>query len=63
MNKRFISCLFSKAGIPNNSLVMALEPEAASLYCIEWMKRSDATELERGEKFLVLDAGGKCVNY
>ena len=37
---------------------MALEPEAASLYCIECMRRSDATELGRGEKFMVLDAGG-----
>ncbi|XP_071126191.1 heat shock 70 kDa protein 12A-like [Mytilus edulis] len=60
--KTFMREAANRAGIPNNSLVMALEPEAASLYCIEWMKRSDATELERGEKFIVLDAGGGTVD-
>jgi hypothetical protein len=40
---------------------VALEPEAASLYCIEWMKRESKLSLEREEKILVLDAGGKYI--
>lgn len=59
--------LYLKAGIANDQLSLALEPEAASLYCrnlsmfIEESKDKGKTisQLKIGEKYIVLDQGGK----
>ncbi|XP_071126188.1 heat shock 70 kDa protein 12A-like [Mytilus edulis] len=60
--KLFMRQAANQAGISQGQLVVALEPEAASLYCIEWMKRETSFDLEKGEKVLVLDAGGGTVD-
>lgn len=57
-----------KAGIANDQLCLALEPEAASLYCrslpmfIEETQGREKviSELPIGEKYIVLDQGGMC---
>ena len=58
-----------QAGIPGENLTIALEPEAASLYCrhlpVERHVGGDKTakfslaKFKAGTKYLVLDAGGK----
>lgn len=58
-----------QAGIPTNQLCLALEPEAASLFCrhlpVEKVKDADGqsalSSLAPGKRYLVLDAGGKSV--
>ncbi|CAC5387220.1 unnamed protein product [Mytilus coruscus] len=60
--KLFMRQAANQAGISQGQLEVALEPEAASLYCIEWMKRETSFDLEKGEKVLVLDAGGGTVD-
>lgn len=54
-----------QAGIPWNQLVLALEPEAASIYCqhLEIERGTSTTEgfqmSKPGTKYIVLDVGGK----
>ena len=55
-----------QAGIRNDLLTIALEPEAASLFCrhlpVEKSLGRDKTSLAKfqaGKKYLVLDAGGE----
>jgi Hsp70 protein len=47
-----------RAGIPNSSLDLITEPEAAALYCATIGGEMD---LREGDKFLVCDAGGGTV--
>lgn len=61
-NKRF----FFQAGIQSKDLIIALEPEAASIYCQELRtivdKKTDKTFSEttkKGTKYVVIDLGGK----
>ena len=44
-----------KAGIPDEALSLALEPEAASLYCKENLKDVKITP---GTRYIVADLGG-----
>lgn len=61
--------IWFQAGIPTNQLCLALEPEAASLFCrhlpVEKVKDADGqsalSSLAPGKRYLVLDAGGKSV--
>ena len=46
-----------QAGIPDNLLSLALEPEAASLFCKSHFKDLTMTS---GTRYLVLDLGGEC---
>lgn len=54
-----------KAGINTDHLIIALEPEAASIYCkslTDGNFKEDTNTvypLQPGSKYLVLDAGGK----
>ena len=55
-----------QAGIPDNSLSIALEPEGASLYCrqvpVEAQQEGYETSLSSfctGDRYIVVDAGGK----
>ena len=57
--------LFLQAGISNDHLVIALEPEAASLLCrrlpVDKMASKDETSVtsfSEGAKYMVVDAGG-----
>ena len=57
--------IFFQAGIAANKLSIALEPEAASIFCrhVSVQKRIDTTgaciaSFSAGTKYLVLDAGG-----
>ncbi|XP_045204106.2 heat shock 70 kDa protein 12A-like [Mercenaria mercenaria] len=69
--KQFMREAAENAGIPGNNLTIALEPEAASLYCRnlpverhvgdKTMKFSLA-KFKAGTKYLVLDAGGGTVD-
>lgn len=62
------SWFFIKAGIPDNQLDIALEPEAASIYChlmnldeIQENNRTDSFTRKSGVKYMVVDLGGKCL--
>jgi len=52
-----------QAGIQDNRLLLALEPEAAAIYCKDVsVRKSDDSELisfEPGEQFVLIDLGGK----
>lgn len=64
-------CIFLqlKAGIPTDQLSLAIEPEAASLFCrhlpVEQIRGADGEAslscLAPGKRYLVLDAGGIAV--
>lgn len=51
-----------KAGIPKKTLRIALEPEAASIWCktipVEKLNQGAIVSFQEGTKYLVLDAGG-----
>lgn len=55
----------SKAGIPGENLLIALEPEAASIYCqyLPTKKLNGADEgftmAEVGTKYMIVDLGGE----
>lgn len=54
-----------KAGIANNQLKLALEPEAAAILCKQVALSKDKEESEvkafqPGRKFMVVDCGGWC---
>lgn len=59
--------VYFQAGISSEKLIIALEPEAASLFCrhLPMDKRLDKSgvsisSFSAGTKYMVLDAGGKC---
>lgn len=65
-----ISCFNIKAGIPGNQLKIALEPEAASIYChlmhLDETERDNTTNSfirEPGVKYMVVDIGGTCIYF
>ncbi|XP_069129616.1 heat shock 70 kDa protein 12A-like isoform X1 [Argopecten irradians] len=66
--KQFMRLAAEQAGIKGDQLTIALEPEAASLYCkhlpVEKMGGSEQgfTCFSNGSKYLVLDAGGGTVD-
>lgn len=63
--KQFMREAAEMAGIQGSLLVIALEPEAASLYCRHQpLERSTGSlaEFSAGTKYLVLDAGGGTVD-
>ncbi|XP_061164053.1 heat shock 70 kDa protein 12B-like [Saccostrea echinata] len=66
--KQFMRKAAEKAGIESKSLVIALEPEAASIYCKELpVEKLSGTEsgigvFSPGKKYLVLDAGGGTID-
>ncbi|XP_045206965.2 heat shock 70 kDa protein 12A-like [Mercenaria mercenaria] len=67
--KQFMREAASKAGIENEQLTIALEPEAASIYCrhLPVDATSDESQmtisnLSTGTKYMVLDAGGGTIN-
>ncbi|XP_060566338.1 heat shock 70 kDa protein 12A-like [Ruditapes philippinarum] len=63
--KQFMRELQKKAGIDTENLTIALEPEAASLYCRHIpTTRSDnsLSQLRPGNTYLILDAGGGTVD-
>lgn len=62
------SCFNIKAGIPGDQLEIALEPEAASIYChfmhLNETQRDNTTNSfirEPGVKYMVVDIGGTCI--
>ncbi|XP_061164989.1 heat shock 70 kDa protein 12B-like [Saccostrea echinata] len=65
--KQFMSKAAEKAGIPRTRLILALEPEAASIYCrllplTKLEGSNDIGVFKPGSKYLVLDAGGGTVD-
>ena len=66
-----IFCLPLQAGIPADVLLLALEPEAAAIYCKELaVRRAQGVggaflkAFDPGEKYVVLDLGGKvCLSF
>ena len=58
-------CFYLQAGISADKLMLALEPEAASLYCrhlpVQIDGESSLSTFHAGQKYLVLDAGGTYV--
>ncbi|KAH3843669.1 hypothetical protein DPMN_117196 [Dreissena polymorpha] len=55
LSKKFMRDAATKAGIPDDLLTLALEPEAASLYCKEQL---GVSHLPAGQRYMVLDLGG-----
>lgn len=51
-----------KAGINNDNLTIALEPEAASMYCknipLVQLTNKEFDIFSKGNQYLILDAGG-----
>ena len=51
-----------QAGIQDENLVLALEPEAASIFCkhdsLQLQQRTEIASFTPGSKYIVLDAGG-----
>ncbi|XP_063400711.1 heat shock 70 kDa protein 12A-like isoform X1 [Mytilus trossulus] len=68
--KQFMRESAIQAGIPSDQLILALEPEAASLYCrkmpifVEEKQDGDKTisQLPVGSKYIVLDQGGGTID-
>ncbi|XP_076117385.1 heat shock 70 kDa protein 12A-like [Mytilus galloprovincialis] len=68
--KQFMREAANTAGIPNSRLILALEPEAASVYCKNLpvdrtvcSERKSALEVfSPGTKYLILDAGGGTID-
>ncbi|XP_076117723.1 heat shock 70 kDa protein 12A-like isoform X1 [Mytilus galloprovincialis] len=67
--KQFMRYAADKGGIPSKHLILALEPEGASLYCKHLPqcitmqgKRMTDNALENGTKYIVLDIGGGTVD-
>ncbi|XP_076077084.1 heat shock 70 kDa protein 12B-like [Mytilus galloprovincialis] len=63
-SKQFMRRSAVKAGIPNNNLSIALEPECASVYCQHlstdhlYGARNEYSMKETGQKYVVVDLGG-----
>ncbi|KAH3891131.1 hypothetical protein DPMN_015220 [Dreissena polymorpha] len=64
--KQFMRLAAEQAGISSDKLTLALEPEAASLYCrylpVQKDGESSLSTLKAGKKYLVLDAGGGTID-
>lgn len=67
--KQFMRRAAERGGIKNENLTLALEPEAASLYCKYFPqcittngKTISTNALEKGTKYLILDLGGGTVD-
>ncbi|XP_052076812.1 heat shock 70 kDa protein 12B-like isoform X5 [Mytilus californianus] len=68
--KQFMREAGNIAGIPNSRLILALEPEAASIYCknlpVDRIVCSDGKSVlevfSPGTKYLILDAGGGTID-
>ncbi|KAL4221821.1 Heat shock 70 kDa protein 12A [Mactra antiquata] len=67
--KQFMRESASRAGIPNDQLTLALEPESAAIFCKELaLNRVDGVEgaflraFDPGEKYIVVDCGGGTVD-
>ncbi|KAH3735129.1 hypothetical protein DPMN_041591 [Dreissena polymorpha] len=64
--KQFMRLAAHEAGISPEKLTIALEPEAASIYCrhlpVEKDGGSDISSFRSGTKYLVLDAGGGTID-
>ncbi|XP_045181401.2 heat shock 70 kDa protein 12A-like [Mercenaria mercenaria] len=63
--KQFMREAAEEAGIKKEHLMIALEPEAASLYCrlLPTARNQDSlVKLQPGSKYLILDAGGGTVD-
>ncbi|XP_045215508.2 heat shock 70 kDa protein 12B-like [Mercenaria mercenaria] len=67
--KQFMKEAWSKAGLPTERLMVALEPEVASLYCLHLPidKTTDGSDVfisqfKTGTQYLVLDAGGGTID-
>ncbi|XP_052280334.1 heat shock 70 kDa protein 12A-like [Dreissena polymorpha] len=55
LSKKFMRDAATRAGIPDEMLTLALEPEAASLFCKEQL---GVGTLPSGHRYMVLDLGG-----
>lgn len=58
---------FLQAGIQDNQLIIALEPEAASIYC-QYVKTKDISDPKLtlsspGTQYMVVDLGGRVYLY
>ncbi|KAJ8298440.1 hypothetical protein KUTeg_024971 [Tegillarca granosa] len=65
--KQFMREAAEQGGIPSSQLLIALEPEVASIYCknVPMNKREDSSTFECfdvGTKYLILDAGGGTID-
>uniref|UniRef100_K1PQR6 Heat shock 70 kDa protein 12A n=1 Tax=Magallana gigas TaxID=29159 RepID=K1PQR6_MAGGI len=64
--KQFMRKAAEKAGIPKKTLRIALEPEAASIWCktipVEKLNQGTIVSFQEDTKYLVLDAGGGTVD-
>ncbi|XP_052682429.1 heat shock 70 kDa protein 12A-like [Crassostrea angulata] len=66
-SKQFMREAAEEAGICRDKLVLALEPEAASLYCMHLPIHKDSDNstfgvFKSGEKYMVVDAGGGTID-
>lgn len=67
-SKQFMRVAANQAGIPDKQLVLALEPEAASIYCqrvpIENLKYGQNDKMKTtGARYLVADIGGGTADF
>ncbi|XP_061186212.1 heat shock 70 kDa protein 12A-like [Saccostrea echinata] len=65
--KQFMRRAAEQAGIKGDQLILALEPEAAAIFCkqIALSKQNDESEIsayQPGKKFMVVDCGGGTVD-
>ncbi|KAL3871021.1 hypothetical protein ACJMK2_039045 [Sinanodonta woodiana] len=64
--KQFMRKAAVEAGIPNEQLTLALEPEVASLYCnvvpVELMDGGEALNFQTGTKYIIIDAEGGTID-
>ncbi|KAL3831483.1 hypothetical protein ACJMK2_023224 [Sinanodonta woodiana] len=56
--KQFMREAGKEAGIPDNQLALALEPEAAAIYCKAISVKRDGSSFEPGTRFILVDLGG-----
>lgn len=54
---------FNQAGIAECQILLALEPEAAALYCKNLPDRMLTEAFNPGTKYMVLDMGGRNVFF
>ncbi|KAK3588040.1 hypothetical protein CHS0354_012086 [Potamilus streckersoni] len=56
--KQFMREAGNQAGIPDNQLDLALEPEAAAIYCKAISTKKDGSSFDPGTQFILVDLGG-----
>jgi len=61
--KYFKVLVCSQAGIPDKQLLIALEPEAAALWCMKQPMGGSGSAFAPESKYLVFDAGGNHMFY